>query len=203
MLNNINLIRPYCIDDSQDFMWVAEGIKGNLQSEFEIDGSEIYFTEINKNDLLNFGIVGCGHRMFYEIPTGKFNINGDTIEIIYKTDEKEYNLTNNFVLYNDVIQFKECESLFNVARSDDHSTKTTITSYNFGYKVKLNIEDKIFNFKAVCTVPYNESAYINFRLVCSEDIEGKLLIKKNDEIITEFDAPLKENYSGEVNWIVR
>ncbi|GCD11786.1 hypothetical protein [Clostridium tagluense] len=204
MFNKINEVRPYSMNNNQDFMWISENLNAVIKSEFDLNDEANSFSDIDKRSLMNFGLIGCGHKMFYEIPTGRFNINGDIIDIIYKADDKEYNLTNQFVLYNDVIQFKECCSDFNIiADRESHKTHTIVTSYNFGYKVKLNIDEKIFSFKAVCTIPYDKSAYINFRLVCNEDIDGVLVIKKNGFCIAEFQAPLKENYSGEVNWIIK
>lgn len=201
MNSKIETINPMSANNERHYMWVSEYLDGNIQTEFE-GNKHNKFTDIEKQELLNFGMVGLGNRVYYEVGTGKFKINGSEIEIVYRTDDWQYNLTNQMVLYNDVIQYKDCFATLN-AMQDTGSSASNIASYNFGYKVKFDSNNKEFNFKAVVKLPLNQQPHINLRLVCNEDMNGVLLIKQDGIVINQFKAPLRKGFGGEINWMIK
>lgn len=192
-----------CIVDHQDFMWVAEYKDESIYPEFNLETkTENIFYSIKRKELINYGLVGCGYKFYYSIDTGSFMLDGRKIDIEYKTDTKTYNFTNQNQRYDGIIQFKDAESNFNpLAGCGD--LDGTITQYNFGYKTKLEFDDIEMNLRAICVVPYNDPVYMEFRLVSNQDLDGKFIIRRDGKIIDSFEAPLKANIGGLLNWEVK
>lgn len=189
--------------ESQDFIWVADYSNNTFLSEFNLDSKkENSFYDIDKNNLIRFGLIGHGMNLYYEILGGTFKIAGQMLEFIYIVNGKEYYLTGQQQMYNDIIQFKNAESIFDPSGKNG-SIGSTITQYNFGYKQNLNIHNINFNFKAICSIPYGKHVYMNLRLVADQDLNGILCIKKNGIVVTEIEAPLQEKVAGELNWIIQ
>jgi hypothetical protein len=194
--NNSNgmSINPY-----QDFMWVAEYFDGSHLTEFNGNGIENSFYSINKNQLIRYGIVGCGHKMFFDTVTGIFNISGRTIQLEYVENDTIYNLTNSNVMYNDILQFKEAESSFNPsARGGD--LVNTVSQFNFGYKQKLVFNDLHLNLKVICKIPYNKPIYLEISLTSDKALDGNLIIRRNNAIIDTIYAPVQKGMKGTLNW---
>ncbi|AEO93621.1 gp362 [Bacillus phage G] len=184
---------------NQDFIWMAEYVNGSYYSEFDFSTKkENQFYNIKRNELIRFGLVGCGLKLYYEAIGGVFKLNGQMIELIYEVDGKEYYLTGNQKYYNDIISYKDAHSFLSFDREGE--VKSNINQYNFGYKVNLNYDDLEFNFKALCKIPFNKPVYLNFRLVANKDLEGFFVIKRNGHVVDKFQAPLQKNVSGELNW---
>lgn len=187
-------------NSNQDFMWVADYVDGNYLLEFDRYNKENSFYMIKKSQLLKFGLVGCGHKMYFNTMDGTFEISGRKIELQY-VDENDntYNLTGSGEFYNDILQYKEAESNFN-PMDRGNKVKTNIQQFNFGYKQKLNINGVNFNLKVICKIPYNSPIYLEITLTSNKQLNGKLLIKRNNKIIDIINAPLKRNIKGMVNW---
>jgi hypothetical protein len=182
-------------------MWVAEYFDGNHLTEFNRNGAESSFYAINKKQLMRYGLVGCGHKMFFDTATGIFNISGRTLELEYiDQNNVKYDLTGANVIYNDILQFKEAESTFNPAASNGGIMKTTVQQFNFGYKQKLNLNGVNFNLKVICKVPYNRPVYLEITLTSDMSLNGRLVIKRNNKIIDAISAPLTEGMKGTLNW---
>lgn len=183
---------------NQDFVWVAEYINGSHYSEFDFSTKqENNFYNIKRNELIRFGLIGRGFKLYYEAIGGIFKLNGQMIEVAYEVDGKEYNLTGHQKFYNDIIAYKDAESVLTL---NSTGTKDHITQYNFGYKVGLKFNEVNFSFKPLFKIPFNKPMYLNFRLVADEDLNGFLLIKRNGFVVDRFRAPLQKNVSGELNW---
>ena len=188
------------VNKKQDFMWVADYFDGNSLLEFQSDGKENSFYAINKNQLYKFGLIGCGYKMYFDTTNGIFNISDRIIELEYiDENDKKYNLTNNKIIYNDIIQFKDAESTFNPF-SLNGAMKTEISQFNFGYKQKLQFEDLNLNLKVICKVPYDKPVYLEISLTSNKELNGKLLIRRNGKAIDAIDAPLQEGKKGLLNW---
>lgn len=186
---------------SQDFIWVADYIDGTHYSEFDFaTKQENPFQGIDRKKLLRFGLLGNGVRLLFEV-SGIFKLAGQMIEVVYKTENKEYYLTGQQIIYNDIISYKDAESSINLLGGG--VSNTSITQYNFGYKANLNIDDVNFHFKAICKIPHDEQPYMNFWLVANKKLNGVLQIKKNGRVIEEVHAPLDSGIGGEINWLAR
>jgi len=200
MLTTMN---PYSFVE-QDFIWVGEYIDGTCLPEYDFETKKRQdFYALQRNKLVRFGLVGHGMKLYYEVGGGFFKLNGQVYELVYRSDGKEYYLTGQFVPYNDVITYKDAEAWANLSRSDEMKFPSRITAYNFGYKVKLQVDGVKFNFKPIVSIPYNKPAYFDITLVADRDLDGFLVIKKNGTEIAEFRAPLRAGVGGRLKWNIR
>ena len=186
---------------SQDFMWIAEYADGTRLPEFSfLDKKESSFYDIQRKKLLQFGLIGHGMKFFFEVFGGIFKINGKMIELVYRTPEKDFYLTGQNILYNDIIQYKDASSVISdgLAKPID-----AIHQFNFGYKVTLEIAGVSFFFKPIWKIPFGFPTYLSAHLVASENLDGKLLIQRNGITALEIPAPLRKNVAGECNWIFK
>lgn len=183
----------------QDFIWLGEYYDGTHLSEFDLTTKkENSFYKINRSKLIRFGIIGHGYRMFFE-NDGVFNLNGAGIEVIYKVGDKEYPLTGHSGKYQDIITYKDAESSVNLT-GNGGLTDTVINQYNFGYKSVLEMDGITFQFKATCKIPFGQEMYMNFWLVADQMVNGIFIIKKNNRIVEQLNAPLRKGVGGEVNF---
>lgn len=187
---------------SQDFLWLAEYMDGNHLSEFDVvTKEENSFYAIERNKLVRFGLFGHGMNLFFEVYGGIFKLAGQMVEVIYKADGKEYYLTGQQQMYQDIITYKHAEATINLLNAGGVSNNV-ITQFNFGYKTSLNIDGVNFSFKAICMIPYGNPVHMNFRLVADQNLDGVIQIKKNGRVIEEIIAPLAVGVGGEINWMV-
>lgn len=201
--NKFNKVYPYAFSNELDFMFVAEYLSGTLL--FEYNPEEKYYISIkeveNRNNILHFGVVGHGLRTYYEIPTGIFYFDGNKIEILYKTKDREYNLTNRLQLYNDIIYFKDAYSEFNMIT---HKEGCNFYGYNYGYKTKILFDDDTeFYFKPIVNIPLEQPVNLKIWLVSNRDLDGEIVIKVNDFSKYTIHAPLDKNIGGELTWLFR
>ncbi|MFF2017215.1 hypothetical protein [Paenibacillus sp. NPDC058177] len=195
IFNNHSGISPV----AQDFIWLGEYYDGTYLAEFDLTtGIENSFYSINKSKLIRFGILGHNYKLFFE-HDGVFNLNGAGIEVVYRHGEKEYNLTGHSGKFSDIITYKDAESTVNLAGGGG-LTNTVINQYNFGYKSVIELDGVTFQFKATCKIPFGQAMYMNFWLVADKKLDGVLVIKKNNRIVEEINAPLRKGVGGEVNF---
>ena len=196
-MNNRFLDSPV---NTNSFIWVASYADGTFLPEFSYDSlTENSFYSIDKQKLIRFGLVGYGMNMYYEVFGGVFKIAGQMIEIFYKTNEKQYFLTGQQLMYNDIIQYKCAETSLS---SNGQSSGSFINQYNFGYKQNIQIDDINFNYKAICSIPYRKPVFLNIRLVSDKELNGQICIRKNGLKLYEYDAPMEANVAYELNWEV-
>ncbi|MFF2889468.1 hypothetical protein [Paenibacillus sp. NPDC057967] len=198
MFGNHDIASPV----KQSFVWVAEYLDGTCLSEFDYKTQEENnYYKIDRKNLLRFGLVGNGASMFFEVYGGVFKILGQMLEVSYVTDDKTYQLTGRAMMYNDIITYKDAEFLFNP--TEPGSGQTAITQFNFGYKVKLNIDGVDFHLKAICQIPNNRLTRLELTLVASEELNGRLEIKRNGRSVDVIDAPLTKDVGGTISWELR
>lgn len=184
---------------SQDLIWVAEYADGTHLAEFDLSThEENWFRDIEKEKLIEFGLIGCGHKMYFEVIGGRFHMTGRTIAFEYKIGEISYPLSGLWESYSDIISYKDAASTLN----PNGGVANQITQYNFGYKKQLKINGVNVKFQAVCHLPYDAPIRFHFRLVSDSELNGQLVIVKDNWHTETFDAPLKENVGGELNWIL-
>lgn len=193
-------IKPYSPVE-QDYIWVAEYFNGYL-SEFDFETKKSNsFYDIDKKQLVRFGLIGKGKKMWFECYRGVFNIDGNVYELTYRTD-KDYRLTGQDMFYRDIITYKQAIADIDLTKRVG-SSESKIVGYYFGYKTELKIDDITFNFKPIVSIPINEPMYIDIHLVASRNLKGELLFVKNGEIIDTIYAPLKKDVAGGIKWILR
>src|SRR6185312_17545008 len=154
----------------QDFIWLAEYRDGAHLAEFDfVTQEENSFYDIERNRLHRFGLVGHGHKFYFE-QDGLFHINGREYQVTYKVGDIEYLLSGSPQNpYNDIITYKDAEAVglanFNLQGGD---LASRITQFNVGYKTTIIEEDVTFSFKMLCKVPSASPIYFNFRLVADK-----------------------------------
>lgn len=196
-MNSIKKLNPHSFVQ-RDFYWVAEYLNGTLYPEFDFNTHENNdFETINKNMLIRFGYIGAGYRFYFDTPTGVFSIADNDFSMSYVTDDYEYNLTQNDCLYNDIISFKR---MYADANFSGQPSIGNVSSYNFGYKNKFNVNGVNFHFKPIMHIPYGQPAYFTIWIVSDKDLNGRIVIKRNGLKYREFECPLEANVGGELTW---
>lgn len=194
-------MKPYS-PVAQDYIWVAEYYGGGI-SEFDLETKESNsFYSIDKNKLQRFGLIGKGDKMWFECYRGSFNIKGNVYELVYSINGKKYKLTGQDMFQRDIITYKQAISDIDLTKRAG-SSESMIVGYYFGYKTEFKIDDIIFNFKPIISIPINQHMYIDIHLVASKDLKGELLFVKNGEIIDTIYAPLTKDVAGGMQWILR
>lgn len=188
----------------QSYIWLAEYYNGYL-AEFDFKTKkENSFYDIEKEKLVRFGLVGKGNKLWFEVSRGVFNLFGKRVHVTYKTDNEAYELTKQNVRQEDIITYKKAFAEANaVGRQQSGIMRSNIINYNFGYKAKLKIDDTVFYFKPIITIPENtqEKPYITVRLSADKDLDGQLEIAIGNKSML-WDAPLKKGVSGELSWYI-
>ena len=186
---------------NQDFIWLAEYANGSYLSEFDLKTHKSNnFYAIDKSQIIKFGLIGQNMSFYYDVFGGSFFINGEKIDFIYKVENKIYRLTNQNLMYNDIITFKDAYSDLNPKQREKN--KSNIVQYNVGYKVNLSFEDCSFHFKVILEIPYNKAVSMEIRIVGEQDMNGDILVLKNNQIHNALSMPIEKGVGKEINWIV-
>ncbi|WP_254660745.1 hypothetical protein [Brevibacillus laterosporus] len=175
---------------------VAEYVDGTHLSEFDFNTKqENDFYSIDKKTVVRFGLIGHGHKLYYETFGGHFKLGNGQIDLVYKTGDKEYFLTGQNEFYQDLITFKRAEAEINLLNSSEE-LRPVITEYAFGYKHKLKFEDISFHIKVLIGLS-EQSPTLILRLVADRNVQGSLEIKLNGGIVSESVANLTKETSQE------
>lgn len=184
----------------RDFIWVADFSDGTYLAEFDhLTKEKNDFYSIRKHDLIRFGMIGHGYRFHYDVFGGAFHLPQGKFDFVYKHAGKEYKLTEQPIIYNDMITYKKAESTFSPLGLQ---SSTQIVEYVFGYKQKLLMDDMHLHVQIQFSIPFGQPMYLAFRLVSNKGIDGQLQILQNNSIVEVLDAPLTKNFSSELNWVV-
>ncbi|QDX94768.1 hypothetical protein EEL30_22255 [Brevibacillus laterosporus] len=192
-------IIPYSPVSQREFIWLAEYTDGTHLSEFDFNTKqENDFYSIDKKAAVRFGLIGHGHKLYYETFGGHFKLGNGQIDLVYKSGEKEYPLTGHNEFYQDLITFKRAEAEIDLLNSSGELSPV-ITEYVFGYKHKLQFEDISFHIKVLVGLS-EKSPALTLRLVSNRDVEGSVGIKLNGKIVSESVSNLTKEASQEFNW---
>ncbi|MCP1185115.1 hypothetical protein [Paenibacillus sp. 1781tsa1] len=189
----------------QSFIWVADYYDGTsfLEYDSKTKKNNSYY-EIEKDKLIYFGLIGEGSQVYFDVANGIFQLNSHRIMISYKTDNQEYPLTGRTFLYNDIIQYKDSSSDANILNKKEQGNfDSRIEQYNIGYKKQMYLVDANINFQCILTIPFKDSPYLQIKITSDKDLDGKIVIRTDGIVTEELHAPLKENMSGNLNWIIR
>ncbi|WP_230193262.1 hypothetical protein [Paenibacillus sp. CECT 9249] len=191
--------------NDQSFIWIAEYYDNTFLSEYDFQTKRKNdFYAIDKNRLTKFGLIGEGSQVFFEVGNGIFDINGHRLMLTYQSDHKEYPLTGRALVYNDIITYKLAASdakLF--MRHNNGRFTDTVLAYNVGYKKKMRLLDANIDYQCILAIPFDDAAYLQIKITSDQNMDGKILIRRNGLIVDEIHAPLKAGHSGQVNWVIR
>lgn len=200
MFENTNGISPV----NQDFIWLADYSDGTSVSEFNsITSEKNNFYMIDKSKLIRFGMIGQQMKLYFDIDTGMFYLNGLQVLLSYKTKDREYNLTGyGNGSYNDIITYKDAYTDANLFNPNGKFV-SHIHQYNFGFKKKLVFDDGVeFAFQSIMSIPYNTKAFMEFKLVSNVDMDGELYIKRLGGIAESIKIPLVSDYAMICEWVI-
>lgn len=197
----MNSIKPFSPVNHQDLIWVAKYLDGSHLAEYDFMTRKAnLFASINKNNLIRFGLVGHGMRFFFEVFGGIFNVNGQVVDFVYKTKDRDYFLTGQDQMYKDIITYKDSEA---VLYQNGGVQDSGILQYNVGYKTVIPFPDVTFNFKPIFHIPNSRPANFSVRLVANQNLNGDLIIRKNQKEVASFHAPIEKNVGGELQWVFK
>lgn len=189
----------------QKFIWVADYYDDTNLTEYDLQTKKPNdFYSIDRDKLINFGLIGKGSQLYYNVANGVFHINQDRFAIAYATNDEELPLTGRAFLYNDHIQFKNGYSEATLNTKDKEGKfKNSIECFNFGYKKNMSLNEVNINYQCIFTLPDREIPFLQIKVTSDKDLNGRLIIRKNNIIVDQIDAPLKANHSGLINWELR
>ncbi|WP_091014550.1 hypothetical protein [Paenibacillus amylolyticus] len=190
---------------AQAYVWVADYYDDTDLCEFDLlTKKSNNFYSIDKNKLVSFGIVGQGSQLYYNVANGVFHVNQDRFSISYVVGDDEYPLTGRAFLYNDIIQYKNGSSDANLnSRNMEGKFKNNIDCFNFGYKKSMSLNGVNINYQSILSLPNKQIPFLQIKITSDQDLIGQLVVRKNGIMIDKFDAPLKANHSGNINWELR
>lgn len=180
-----------------DFLWLTE-YSDSFITEFDLITKERnYIENIDREKMKTFGLIGQGLHLLFDVDTGEFIIKGVRFKATFfdYNENREYSFMNQLKKYNDLIMYKEAESLFCI----NGKTKDNILGYHIGYKSKIDI----FSFKPILHVEYNKPVYFTFRIVSEKDLNGEFRIYKNDNLSLVSKITLDKNKGKEFKWDVK
>lgn len=195
------------------FVWYGQFRNGYSLSEIDFNNPNINY---NFNDVKNytdsklykFGLIGSNYFFYYNVNNGEFVLNEKRIKFLYKVNDKIYNLSHyNNCIYDDVITYKNVEGDFSPFSSQTEGVlKAKIYEYVYGYKNTIDYGDGVkIKFQPLVHIPINSPLYINLRITSLSDfnLDGEVIILKNDKIMLQEKASILANTSGQINWIVK
>jgi len=149
-----------CSPVAQEFIWVAEH-RDQLITEYDfLTKEENKLSQIDRENLIRFGLVGRGQRFYYEVFGGTFNIIGKTYDFSLISNDVEIPLTCRQHYFSDFISYKNAETYVNL-QTLETVVEPHITDFVFGYKSSLTSNTLSFQFQSECVISYDNPMYFN------------------------------------------
>lgn len=181
------------------FNWLAEYNDGTYLVEY--DKTKEYkkndFYSIQQDKLSKFGMFGDNMEFYYD-EQGRFNVNGKPIEIYFKYDGIEYELTNS--KDKDCIQYKQASSIY---ANRNGKGKETLESLNFGYKCIMDFGELQFYFSPILVLPMKGKVHFEVKLTSNKSINGELIFKTNGQEIDRGLVETEINKRNIIHWIFK
>lgn len=176
----------------QEYMWFAEYEDGTKLYEMDNNCIETQFSEIDRDKLKTFGLIGKGQKIWFNINDGIIHLNeneelifnilkeisyekdsdkvtADTIKIMDREDTK----------YNDIIQYKKAS--LDIGMNGETRDKKMYVEINFiGFKVKIKDNDNIWNIQLILCVPRVNNNLFSYLLKTRINS-----MKKDDNVVLE------------------
>lgn len=176
--------------NGQPIVWFAKYFDNTLLEEFEEDGKENMFKNIDLGNLKEFGLYGGNVRMWFDTRDGMIHIFHPQIQIglrffIETTDHEMIKLCFRDDKYNDIIQYKHFTQFFNLAGQMfgvDEDGRSIPDQFFMGYKLKADTKNGDLNFTVRLMVNREDnSIHLLFHLAPKFDLDGHLLLFRNED----------------------
>lgn len=192
-----------------DFIWLSMYSNGTMDSEYDLDThvkDVNKFYNIDKQNLIQFGLVGHGAKMYFDAINGVFDVNMSKFTFEYHVGDTVIHLNGLDLGYKDLITYKDAVSdIDNKGRlvSSGGGYKGSIQQYNIGYKKKLVTPFGEMHFQCILSLPRNDVGFFNIKITSSSDLDGRLVFKRDGMEVDSIQAPLQSNVSGQINWTMK
>lgn len=174
MLNS-NVVTEKTIN-SQVMAWYARYYNDEVLEEFNEDGTDNSFFDIDKKNLKEFGLYGGFNRFWYDTRDGVFHIrNAKGIEYsirahLEREDQSLIKITDKEMLYNDIVQYKKFYADLELALGKE--TPASPTEFYLGYKFSTDVPEGVLNVKAIFIIsPFSKEEKVMTRFTFSADFD--------------------------------
>lgn len=122
-------------NDGQDYIYFAKYFDGKILYEYDEDLNHLDFNSIEKGKVKQFGLIGNGIKLYWDIPTGIFHIGKNEYGIRITNGSLEL---PQYGIQKDLITFKMAHTDSLVSGGSTKSLGNIIDSYFVGFK--MNVE---------------------------------------------------------------
>lgn len=169
----------------QHFMWYAEYKDGTMDTEFKEDLSETPFDSIKRDQLKQFGLMGNGGRIYFDIKDGIIHLGGGiNLKLSANLNGVDFNITKNHNLdYSNIIQFKKGVYDFGFGSTPSDMKPCRVGAHFIGHKGYFKPEDnplglglhyQMFYELGMMEGEYNQ---LLVKLTPDKDVKGTLELK--------------------------
>lgn len=132
---------PETAPKDHPFMFVVKTANGDI-AEFDNEGNEKSFREINKDEAKGLYLIGRGVKFGFDTDNGVFNILGNLFTVHLAFDSESIQLTGvKDETYNDIIQYK---GFISEGMAAGHVGQAQLacmtTSFHIGWKKKIVLD---------------------------------------------------------------
>ena len=181
MLGNEKYVVPEAAPKDRPFMFVVKTVNEDI-AEFDDEGNEKSFREINKEDAKGLYLIGRGVKIGFNTDNGIFDILGSLFAVRLAFGSESVQLTGvEGETYNDIIQYKGFSSEGMAAGhvGPAHLACMT-TSFHIGWKKKIVLDENRHIFvKVIFSIVMNEGMQIEVKVSPNFNIENGCIIVGN------------------------
>ena len=181
MLGNEKYVVPEAAPKDRPFMFVVKTVNEDI-AEFDDEGNETSFREINKEDAKGLYLIGRGVKIGFNTDNGIFDILGSLFAVRLAFGSESVQLTGvEGETYNDIIQYKGfiSEGMAAGHVGPAHLACMT-TSFHIGWKKKIVLDENRHIFvKVIFSIVMNEGMQIEVKVSPNFNIENGSIIVGN------------------------
>lgn len=181
MLGNEKYFVPEVAPKDRPFMFVVKTVNEDI-AEFDDEGNETSFREINKEDAKGLYLIGRGVKIGFNTDNGIFDILGSLFAVRLAFGSESVQLTGvEGETYNDIIQYKGfiSEGMAAGHVGPAHLACMT-TSFHIGWKKKIVLDENRHIFvKVIFSIVMNEGMQIEVKVSPNFNIENGCIIVGN------------------------
>lgn len=181
MLSNKKYFVPEAAPKDRPFMFVVKTVNEDI-AEFDDEGNETSFREINKEDAKGLYLIGRGVKIGFNTDNGIFDILGNLFAVRLAFGSESVQLTGvEGETYNDIIQYKGfiSEGMAAGHVGPAHLACMT-TSFHIGWKKKIVLDENRHIFvKVIFSIVMNEGMQIEVKVSPNFNIENGSIIVGN------------------------
>jgi hypothetical protein len=166
MANDEKYVVPEAAPKDRPFMFVVKTANGDI-AEFDEEGNEKNFREINKDEAKGLYLIGRGVKFGFDTDNGIFDILGSLFTVRLAFDSESIQLTGvEGEKYNDIIQYK---GFISEGMAAGHVGPAQLacmtTSFHIGWKKKIVLDENRHIFvKVIFSIIMNEGMQIEVKV---------------------------------------